>query len=131
MASFDNEHFTDRDGEAIADSPEPQPCPCCGSGADQLGVERSTAEGDPEPRLQVECLNCGCNGPQAGSQLDAAQGWNERKGRLRPLSRKEDAPPARRVSRSGSGGVPGPTPAAGQKVSAPFTDCMKAALTPR
>ena len=44
MSPVDADHFTDMDGNAIEDSPEPLPCPFCGSGADQLVVERWSAE---------------------------------------------------------------------------------------
>ena len=40
MSPFDAEHFTDMDGNPIEDAGEPMPCPFCGSGADQLVVER-------------------------------------------------------------------------------------------
>ena len=79
MNTNDAAHFTDMDGQPIEDSPAPEPCPFCGSGADRLVVERWTEEGDPDPSFHVECLQCGCNGPQAGSPLQAAEGWNERK----------------------------------------------------
>jgi hypothetical protein len=61
------------DGNAIDDSPEPLPCPFCGSGADQLAVERWSAEDDPDPSYHVECLKCGSNGPQGATQLEAAR----------------------------------------------------------
>ena len=57
---------------------EPQPCPFCGSGADQLVVERWSDEDDPDTSYHVECLKCGSNGPQADTQLGAAQEWNRR-----------------------------------------------------
>jgi hypothetical protein len=77
MAS-DGEHFTDMDGNPIEDAPEPEHCPFCGSGADQLVVERWSEADDPDPAFHVECLHCGCNGPQGSTQLEAAQEWNER-----------------------------------------------------
>jgi Zn ribbon nucleic-acid-binding protein len=57
------------DGKAIEDAGEPRPCPFCGSGADQLVVERWSAEDDPDTAYQVECLKCGCNGPQADTTV--------------------------------------------------------------
>ena len=78
MSSPDSDQFTDMDGNPLEDVGEPRPCPFCGSGPDQLVVERWTAEDDPDPSFHVECLKCGCNGPQEGTQLEAAQGWNER-----------------------------------------------------
>ena len=77
--SFDASPFTDMDGNPVADAPEPLPCPFCGSGAEQLIVERWSAEDDPDASYHVECLKCGCNGPQDDTQLAAAQAWNERK----------------------------------------------------
>ena len=78
MSALDPSHFTDMDGNPLEDAGEPLPCPFCGSGAEQLVVERWTAEDDPDPSYHVECLKCGCNGPQEATQLEAAQGWNER-----------------------------------------------------
>jgi Lar family restriction alleviation protein len=78
MSPPDPDHFTDMDGDPLDEAGEPLPCPFCGSRADQLVVERWTTEDDPEPSYHVECLECGCNGPQEGTQLEAAQGWNER-----------------------------------------------------
>jgi hypothetical protein len=80
MSPFNADHFSDMDGQPIEDSPEPQPCPFCASGADQLVVERWSAEDDPDPSYHVECLKCGCNGPQGQTQLKAAQAWNGRDG---------------------------------------------------
>jgi Lar family restriction alleviation protein len=80
MSALDPDHFTDMDGNPLEDAAEPQPCPFCGSGADQLVVERWTPEDDPDPSYHVECLKCGCNGPQEATQLEAAQGWNGRAG---------------------------------------------------
>jgi len=80
MSPFDSERFTDMDGNAIEDAPEPLPCPFCGGGADQLVVERWSAEDDPDASYHVECLKCGCNGPQADSRVAAAEGWNGRQG---------------------------------------------------
>jgi Lar family restriction alleviation protein len=76
--SADLDQFTDMDGEPIADAPEPRPCPFCGSRADQLVVERWSDEEDPDPAFHVECLKCGCNGPQGTTQIAAAQSWNAR-----------------------------------------------------
>jgi len=80
MKSYEPERFTDMDGNSIEDAPEPLSCPFCGSGAEQLVVERWSDEDDPDPSYHVECLKCGCNGPQAESPLEAAQGWNGRQG---------------------------------------------------
>lgn len=44
----DKYHFTDMDGQPIEDSPEPVPCPFCGSEADQLVLERWSAQDDPD-----------------------------------------------------------------------------------
>ena len=77
MSPFDAGHFTDMDGN-VMDAGEPQPCPFCGSGADQLVVERWSDEDDPDASYHVECLKCGSNGPQAETQLEAAQEWNRR-----------------------------------------------------
>ena len=52
----------------------------CGSGAENLAVERWSEEDDPETSYHVECLKCGCNGPQAETQLEGAEGWNGRNG---------------------------------------------------
>jgi Lar family restriction alleviation protein len=78
MNSPDKDHFTDMDGNPIEDSPEPSACPFCGSEADELVVERWSAEDDPDGSYHVECLKCGCNGPQAETQLEAAEAWNGR-----------------------------------------------------
>jgi Lar family restriction alleviation protein len=80
MSPFDKDHFTDMDGQPIADAPEPLSCPFCGSGADRLVVERWGAEDEPDASYHVECLKCGCNGPQAATQQEAAEGWNGRSG---------------------------------------------------
>jgi hypothetical protein len=45
-------------------------CPFCGSGAEQLVVERWSEEEDPDASYHVECLKCGANGPQG---CDAAR----------------------------------------------------------
>ncbi len=78
--SSDADHFTDMDGQPIEDSPEPRSCPFCASGADQLVVERWSDEDDPDASYHVECLKCGCNGPQRDTQLEATQAWNGRDG---------------------------------------------------
>jgi Lar family restriction alleviation protein len=80
MSPFDPDHFTDMDGNELEDAGEPLACPFCGSGADQLVIERWSAEDDPDTSYHVECLKCGCNGPQAATQLEAAQQWNGRSG---------------------------------------------------
>jgi Zn ribbon nucleic-acid-binding protein len=77
--SFETSSFTDMDGNVIAGAPEPVPCPFCASGADQLVVERWGDENDPDASHHVECLQCGCNGPQHETPLAAAQAWNSRK----------------------------------------------------
>ena len=79
MSPIDTEHFTDMDGNSIGDAPAPLPCPFCGSRADQLMIERWSAEDDPDTAYHVECPNCGSNGPQGVTQLEAAQEWNGRK----------------------------------------------------
>jgi Lar family restriction alleviation protein len=68
------------DGQAIEEASEPQPCPFCGSGADQLVVERWSDEDDPDASYHVECLKCGSNGPQGETPLEAAKEWNGRSG---------------------------------------------------
>lgn len=78
MSPSNEDHFTDMNGNEVEAAGEPQPCPFCGSGADQLIVERWSAEDDPDACYHVECLRCGCNGPQADTQLEAAQEWNRR-----------------------------------------------------
>ena len=80
MSPFNTGQFKDMDGKAIEGAGEPQPCPFCGSGADQLVVERWSAEDDPDASYHVECLQCGCNGPQAETTVEAAQQWNGRSG---------------------------------------------------
>ena len=80
MSPIEPDHFTDMDGNPLEDAGEPLPCPFCGSGAEQLVVERWSEEDDPDPSFHVECLKCGCNGPQEATQLEAAQGWNGRSG---------------------------------------------------
>jgi Lar family restriction alleviation protein len=80
MSPSNEGHFTDMDGNEMEDVGEPQTCPFCGSGADQLVVERWSEEDDPDASYHVECLKCGCNGPQAETQLEAAQEWNKRSG---------------------------------------------------
>jgi hypothetical protein len=76
--SFETASFTEMDGNAIAGAPEPLACPFCASGAEQLLVERWGDEEDPDAS-HLECLQCGCNGPQAETALDAAEAWNNRK----------------------------------------------------
>ena len=78
MSPFDPDHFTDMDGNPIEDVGEPRAGPFCGSGADQLAVERWSAEDDPDASFHVECLKCGCNGPQGATQVEAAQEWDAR-----------------------------------------------------
>jgi Restriction alleviation protein Lar len=80
MSPFDKDYFTHMEGQPIEDWPEPLACPFCGSGAENLVVERWSEEDDPEACHHVECLKCGCNGPQATTQLEAAEGWNGRSG---------------------------------------------------
>jgi Lar family restriction alleviation protein len=80
MGPFNPDHFTDMDGKPIEEAGDPQACPFCGSGADQLIVERWSAEDDPDASFHVECLKCACSGPQADTQLEAAQAWNTRSG---------------------------------------------------
>jgi Lar family restriction alleviation protein len=80
MSPSDADQFTDMDDNAIEGAGQPRPCPFCGSGADQLVVERWSAEDDPDKSYHVECLKCGCNGPQADTQVEAAQEWNGRSG---------------------------------------------------
>lgn len=77
--SYDTPPFTDMDGKPIDDAPEPLPCPFCGLGADQLVVERWSAADDPDASYHVECLKCGCNGPQDDTPLAAEHAWNDRK----------------------------------------------------
>ena len=77
--TFEATSFTDMDGNPVEGAPEPAPCPFCASGADQLVVERWSAEDDPDASYHVECLHCGCNGPQDDTRLAAAQAWNDRK----------------------------------------------------
>ena len=80
MSPFNADQFTDMDGNTIEEAGEPQPCPFCGSGADRLVVERWSAEDDPDTAFHVECLKCGCNGPEAETQVEAAKEWNGRAG---------------------------------------------------
>jgi Lar family restriction alleviation protein len=80
MSPFNAGEFTDMDGKAIEEAGEPLSCPFCGSGANQLIVERWSEEDDPDGSYHVECLKCGCNGPQAETQVEAAQAWNGRSG---------------------------------------------------
>ena len=68
MRALDPDYFSDVDGNAIEDAGEPLPCTFCGSGAEQLVVERWSAEDDPEPSYHVECLKCGSNDPQRETQ---------------------------------------------------------------
>lgn len=77
--SFETTPFTDMDGKPVEGAPDPLPCPFCGTGADQLVVERWSEEDDPDASYHVECLKCGANGPQDDTRLAAAQKWNERK----------------------------------------------------
>jgi Lar family restriction alleviation protein len=78
MGSDTSDQFTDMDGNPVEDAPEPLPCPFCGSGGEQLVVERWSDEGDPDASHHVECLKCGSNGPQSDTPLGAAQAWNGR-----------------------------------------------------
>jgi len=80
MSPLEAERFTDMDGNLLEHAGEPLPCPFCGSGAQRLVVERWSEADDPDPAYHVECLNCGSNGPQRDTQLEAAQGWNARTG---------------------------------------------------
>jgi hypothetical protein len=56
VSPFDNEHFTDLEGNPPEDRPEPLPCPFCGSPAAQLVIERWSEEDDPDASYHVECL---------------------------------------------------------------------------
>jgi hypothetical protein len=78
MSPFNRGEFTDMDGQVIEGAGEPLTCPFCRSGAGQLTVERWSAEDDPDASYHVECLKCGCNGPQAETPLEAAREWNRR-----------------------------------------------------
>jgi Lar family restriction alleviation protein len=80
MSPFNAGEFTDMDGKEVEEAGEPRSCPFCGSGADQLVVERWSSEDDPDASDHVECLKCGCNGPQAERRLEAAREWNGRAG---------------------------------------------------
>jgi hypothetical protein len=62
----------------LEDGPEPPSCRFCGSRADQLVIERWSAQDDPHASYHVEWLKCGSNGLQGANQLEAAQGWNGR-----------------------------------------------------
>lgn len=77
--SHDPAPFTDMDGNPVEGAPQPATCPFCASSAEQLVVERWGDEGDPDAAYHVECLACGCNGPQGDAPLAAALGWNDRK----------------------------------------------------
>jgi hypothetical protein len=68
------------DGNAVGEAGEPVPCPFCASDADQLTVERWCAEDDPDASYHVECLKCGCNGPQAEAPLEARRSRRNRHG---------------------------------------------------
>ncbi len=74
-----DDSFTDMDGKPLENAPAAESCPFCGSGADQLVVERWGAEDDPDPSYHVECLECGANGPQNDTAVGAAEAWNARK----------------------------------------------------
>jgi hypothetical protein len=80
MSPFNAGEFTDMDGKEVEEAGEPRSCPFCDSGADQLVVERWSSEDDPDASYHVECLRCGCNGPQAETPLEAAREWNGRAG---------------------------------------------------
>jgi len=80
MSPFNPGELTDMDGNVIEEAGEPLSCPFCGSGAEQLTVERWSAEDDPDASDHAECLKGGCNGPQAETPLEAAQEWNRRSG---------------------------------------------------
>jgi hypothetical protein len=49
MSPIDSGQFTDMDGNVIEEAGEPQACPFCGSGGEQLVVERWSSE-DVLPR---------------------------------------------------------------------------------
>lgn len=70
MSPFNAGEFTDMDGKVIEEAGEPLSCPFCGSGADQLIVERWSEEDDPDGSYHVECLKC----LQRPSGRDAARG---------------------------------------------------------
>jgi hypothetical protein len=90
MSPLDPDHFTDMDGNPTEDVASL--CPVCGSGADQLVVERGSAEHDPNTSYHVECLKCGCNGPQRATQVEAGKEWNARSGwRKRPSQPREES----------------------------------------
>jgi hypothetical protein len=78
MSPFEAGEFTDMDGQPIADAPTPRACPFCGSGAKQLVIDRWSEEDDPDAAWHVVCLKCDCFGPEAATQLEAAQAWNAR-----------------------------------------------------
>ena len=79
MSPFATGQFTDEDDKIVAGAPAPLSCPFCGSGADQLVVERWSEEGDPDPAYHVNCLHCDGYGPEAPTALAAALAWNGRK----------------------------------------------------
>jgi hypothetical protein len=63
-------------GEAIPGLPSPRPCPFCHA-VEFHGIVTNETEGHPNhTTYYVACDHCGCDGPTAGSLLEAAQLWN-------------------------------------------------------
>jgi Lar family restriction alleviation protein len=66
-------------GTPIPGLPDPKPCPFCGR-VEFGGIVQVGEEGDEygAPIFHVSCDNCGCDGPLAMSQAEAAALWNDR-----------------------------------------------------
>jgi hypothetical protein len=65
-------------GDVIAGVAGPRSCPYCGSSHEVEVFESPGA--DEAGTFHAHCLTCGVVGPPGVTRLDAAVGWNRRRG---------------------------------------------------
>jgi hypothetical protein len=65
-------------GREIYRAPAPKPCPFCGAENDAQICHESEADADCCD-VYVAVCTCGVSGPPGGSQLEAAERWNQRR----------------------------------------------------